>query len=163
MIDLLMVTISFLLITAVWTQLARIDVDAQVPGSERGDAPAPPEKQLHVEVRSPDKFVLRWKIGNATVESIDVPRRDVVTEERGTQVVRFPDLADAVEREWKAKGQHTRTEDPRRDAAILHADDRTDFRDLVGVMDAIRAARRATRVGSRVQAVPAFEMAFSVD
>ena len=35
MIDLLMVTISFLLITAVWTHMARINADAQVPGPPR--------------------------------------------------------------------------------------------------------------------------------
>ena len=32
MIDLLMVTISFLLITAVWVHSQRMDADAQVPG-----------------------------------------------------------------------------------------------------------------------------------
>ena len=35
MIDLLMVTIAFLLITAVWTHMARINADAQVPGPPR--------------------------------------------------------------------------------------------------------------------------------
>jgi len=53
MIDLLMVTISFLLITAVWTHMARVDMDAQVPGHPPEGAPLPPipEKQLHVEMR----------------------------------------------------------------------------------------------------------------
>jgi len=37
MIDLLMVTISFLLIPAVWTHMARINADAQVPGPPRPD------------------------------------------------------------------------------------------------------------------------------
>ena len=32
MIDLMMVTISFLLITAEWSHMARLDADAQVPG-----------------------------------------------------------------------------------------------------------------------------------
>ncbi len=51
MIDLLMVTISFLLITAVWTHMARINADAQVPGPPRPDVEqekVEPEKQLHV-------------------------------------------------------------------------------------------------------------------
>ena len=66
MIDLLMVTISFLLITAVWTHMARINADAQVPGPPRPDVEQEkiePEKQLHVEMRAEDKFVLVWKQG----------------------------------------------------------------------------------------------------
>ena len=42
-IDLLMVTISFLLITAVWSQMARLNADAQVPGPPR------PDEQVTVE------------------------------------------------------------------------------------------------------------------
>ena len=46
-IDLLMVTISFLLITAVWSQMARLNADAQVPGPPREVEPdkIEPEKQ----------------------------------------------------------------------------------------------------------------------
>jgi len=40
MIDLLMVTISFLLITAVWSHMARLNADAQVPGH-----PVPPSRR----------------------------------------------------------------------------------------------------------------------
>src|ERR1700730_9321196 len=79
MIDLLMVTISFLLITAVWTHMARIDADAQVPGRPGVPTPVtPPEKQMHVMMQSPDRFVLVWKQGSVVVDSIDVPRKDVV-------------------------------------------------------------------------------------
>src|ERR1700691_5394676 len=65
MIDLLMVTISFLLITAVWTHMARVDMDAQVAGRSPAAHRAPVflEKQLHVEMRSFGKFVLEWKQG----------------------------------------------------------------------------------------------------
>src|SRR5579862_8578553 len=93
MIDLLMVTISFLLITAVWTHLARLNTDAQVPGPTRADVdPATPEKVLHIEMTSDRKFTLLWKQGNTTVDSIEVPRRDEVTQDGATRVVRFPDL-----------------------------------------------------------------------
>jgi biopolymer transport protein ExbD len=105
MIDLMMVTISFLLITAEWSHMARIDADAQVPGPN-GEAPGLSERQLHVEMRAQDRFVLLWKQGPTTVEAIDVPRREVVTEEGPTQVVRFPELAARIESEWKTKGQH---------------------------------------------------------
>src|SRR3984893_3468362 len=78
MIDLLMVTISFLLITAVWTHMARINADAQVPGPPRAGEPekVEPEKTLHVEMRAPDKFVLIWKQAGTVISTIDVPRKD---------------------------------------------------------------------------------------
>src|SRR6202166_3098255 len=115
MIDLLMVTISFLRITAVWTHMARINADAQVPGPPRPDVEQEkiePEKQLHVEMRgdgtdADSKFVLVWKQGSTTVDSIDVPRKDVISQQGPVEVIRFPDLADKVESEWKAKGQHS--------------------------------------------------------
>src|SRR6516162_11164417 len=96
MIDLLMVTISFLLITAVWTHMSRINADAQVPGPPRPDVEQEkiePEKQLHVMMQGEEKFVLIWKQGNTTVDSIDVPRKDVLLSEGAVDVVRFPDLA----------------------------------------------------------------------
>src|ERR1051326_8426020 len=96
-IDLLMVTISFLLITAVWTHMARINADAQVPGPPRPDVEqdkTEPEKQLHVEMRQPDHFTLIWKQGGTIITTIDVPRRDNVEKVPGGQakMVRYPDL-----------------------------------------------------------------------
>src|SRR5439155_9716802 len=104
MIDLLMVTISFLLITAVWTHMARINADAQVPGPPRPDVEqdkVEPEKQLHVEMRSPEKFVLIWKQSGTVISTIDVPRKDDVNMEGGTKVVRYLDLAAKIDSEWK--------------------------------------------------------------
>jgi biopolymer transport protein ExbD len=162
MIDLMLVTISFLLITAVWSHMARVDADAQVPGPH-GEAPSPAEKQLHVEMRAPDKFVLLWKLGPTTLEAIDVPRRDVASDERGGPVVRFPDLAARIESEWKAKGQHANPMDRRSDQAVLHTDNETSFGCIVGVIDAIRHAKRELRVGARSYQVPALRVAFAVD
>src|SRR5258708_29220919 len=84
MIDLLMVTISFLLITAVWTHMSRINADAQVPGPPRPDVEQEkiePEKQLHVMMQGDEKFVLVWKQGSRTVDSVDGMRKDVVQQE----------------------------------------------------------------------------------
>src|SRR5580692_10952448 len=76
MIDLLMVTISFLLITAVWSQSSRLSANAQVPGQDTTTpAPTVPEKQLHVDMRSSDKFVLTWRQGHDVVTTLEVPRR----------------------------------------------------------------------------------------
>ena len=111
MIDLLMVTISFLLITAVWTHLARIDADAQVPGP---------------------------------------PRPDV-------------ELAAKIQSEWKARGQHAKPTDPRFDQAILHTDDKTEFKYLIGVIDAIDQTRRDRTLGGKAEQLPAFHVTFAVN
>src|ERR1700754_3214740 len=78
MIDLLMVTISFLLITAVWVHSQRLAADAQVPGSVvtppcEGDCKE--EAKLHVETSDPTKFVLAWKKGRTVLRSTEVPRQ----------------------------------------------------------------------------------------
>src|SRR5689334_1159029 len=78
MIDLLMVTISFLLITAVWTHMSRLDASAQVPGPPTGPicegAECPKEQKLHIDAKDPEKFTLSWKDGATVVRSIDIPR-----------------------------------------------------------------------------------------
>jgi len=166
MIDLLMVTISFLLITAVWTHMARINADAQVPGPPRPDVEqekVEPEKQLHVEMRSDDKFVLVWKQGSTTVDSIDVPRKDVMVQQGPVEVVRFPDLAAKVETEWKAKGQHSNPTDRKLDQAILHTDNKTEFKYIVGVIDAIYQIHRDMNLGPKTEKVPAFNITFAVN
>ncbi len=167
MIDLLMVTISFLLITAVWTHMARINADAQVPGPPRPDVEqehTEPEKQLHVMMQGEDKFVLVWKQGSTTVDSIDVPRKDVVTHAGAVDVVRFPDLAVKIESEWKAKGQHTGPTDRKLDQAILHCDNKTEFRYIIGVIDAVYQTHRDIKVSeTKVDKLPAFNITFAVN
>jgi biopolymer transport protein ExbD len=166
MIDLLMVTISFLLITAVWTHMSRINSDAQVPGPPRPDVEqekVEPEKQLNVEMRSEDKFTLVWKQGATTVDSIDVPRKDVVTPMGAVEVVRFPDLAAKIESEWKSKGQHSNPTDRKLDQAILHTDNKTEFKYVVGVIDAIYQVHREMTLGGKTDKVPAFNITFAVN
>jgi len=108
MIDLLMVTISFLLITAVWSRTARMDADAQVPAiSDSTPPPAPPAKQLHVEMRSGDKFVLVWKQAGTVLGTSEVSQRGVVSTEGAVRVVRYPDLAEKVASEWMATRPET--------------------------------------------------------
>jgi biopolymer transport protein ExbD len=166
MIDLLMVTISFLLITAVWTHMSRINADAQVPGPPRPDVEqekVEPEKQLHVMMQSEDKFVLVWKQGSTTVDSIDVPRKDVHTTEGAIDVVRYPDLAVKIESEWKAKGQHSNPTDRKLDQAILHTDNKTEFKFIIGVIDAIYQTHRDMNLGPKTEKMPAFNITFAVN
>jgi len=166
MIDLLMVTISFLLITAVWTHMARINADAQVPGPPRPDVEqekTEPEKQLHVMMQAEDKFVLVWKQGSTTVDSIDVVRKDVISAQGATEVVRFPDLAAKIESEWKAKGQHSNPSDRKLDQAILHTDNKTEFKYIIGVIDAVYAVHRDMNIGPKLEKMPAFNITFAVN
>ena len=165
-IDLLFVTIAFLLITAVWSHMSRINADAQVPGPPRPDVEqekVEPEKQLHVMMQSEDKFTLVWKQGSTTVDQIDVPRKDVIIHAGNQDVVRFPDLAVKIESEWKAKGQHSNPTDRKLDQAILHTDNKTEFRFLIGVIDAIYQTHRDMNLGSKTEKMPAFNITFAVN
>ena len=130
MIDLLMVTIAFLLVTAVWTQMSRLEGSARVPGPvDEGGEPPAHEKSLHVDMRSPDRFVLSWREGPVVARSVEVPRE-------------YPALAKAIAGEWRSNGSHTSPTDTRRDEAVLHTADDTPFKDMVAVMDAIEATDR---------------------
>ena len=166
MIDLLMVTISFLLITAVWSHMARINADAQVPGPPRPDVEQEkiePEKQLHVEMRSAEKFTLVWKQGATVVNSIDIPRKDNLQVENGAKLIRFPELANKITEEWKNVGSHRDPSDKKIDQAILHTDNETPYVYIVGVIDAIYQTHRPLQAGSKVEQVPAFNVTFSVN
>ena len=110
MIDLLMVTISFLLITAVWTHMSRINADAQVPGP---------------------------------------PRPDVEQEK--------------IESEWHAKGQHSNPTDRKLDQAILHTDNKTEFKYIIGVIDAVYQTHREMQLGPKTEKLPAFNITFAVN
>jgi biopolymer transport protein ExbD len=166
MIDFLMVTISFLLLTAVWTHMARLNADAQVPGPPRPTEDIqniPPEKQLHIEMRSPEKFVLIWKQAGTVISTIDVPRKDIISMEGSTRVVRFPDLAAKISSEWTTVGTHRDASDKKFDQAILHTDNETPYGAIIGVIDAVYQIHRPFQTGSKLDSVPAFNMTFSVN
>lgn len=164
-IDLLMVTISFLLITAVWTHMARINADAQVPGPPREveSEKVEPEKQLHIEMRSEDKFVLIWKQAGTVISTVDVPRHDNMITKDGRKSIRYPDLAAKVEQEWKSVGTHRDATDKKFDQAILHTDNETPYVKLVGVIDAIYHTKRNFSGGGKTEPVPAFNVTFAVN
>jgi biopolymer transport protein ExbD len=165
MIDLLMVTSSFLLITAVWSRTARLNADAQVPGSEvvQPTPPAPPAKQLHVEMRSDDKFVLVWKQAGAVIGTSEVPRKGVVSMEGAVRVVRYPDLAEKVASEWMSTGTHRDASDRKFDQAVLHTGNETPYASIVGVMDALLRVQRPIEVGKKIENVSAFNLTFAMN
>jgi biopolymer transport protein ExbD len=165
MIDLLMVTISFLLITAVWSHMARVSADAQVPGLTRGEPgpPAPPPKQLHIEVRPDERFVLVWKQAGTVLGTSEVPGKGVVSMDGAVRVVRYPELAEKVASEWAATGTHRDASDRKFDQAVLHTGNETPYASIVGVMDALLQVKRFMDVGKKTEQVSAFNLTFAMN
>ena len=141
-IDLLMVTISFLLITAVWASSSRIDVDAKKPGEVGCGEDCPPQSaMLHVTVTDND-FKLVWRDKSTVISELSVPKTPIEVGEGGMRTVRFPDLAASIKKEWDAHGGHKDPSDRAIDNAVLHTSNNTTFREIVAVLDAINSARR---------------------
>lgn len=162
-IDFLLCLVAFLLVTAVWSQMARINADARVPGPPRPEdeiTKPEKEKQLHVEMRGERKFQLVWKEGSTVVNTIDVERKPV----KAGEDTRFPDLAKKIVDEWTANGSHRAGTDKKFDQAVLHTDNTTPFSDVIAVIDAIYAPLRDfTPTGGKTEKVPAFNVTFAVN
>lgn len=173
MIDLLMVTISFLLITAVWVQSSRIDANASVPGPaidtppcvDAAGAPCKPEPRLHVQTTDPTKFVLVWKEGVTVVRTAEVPReasRQRVGKD-GKTIVSFPALATKIDEEWRTAGLHRDPTDRKFDKAVVHAGNDMPYGEIVAVMDAVSQPKRPFASAGRTTPASAFEMTFATD
>jgi biopolymer transport protein ExbD len=163
-IDLLMCTIAFLLITAVWVTNSRIPADAQVPGPPgcEGDCHPPVERMLHLSVVE-DGFKLSWKRAGTVVSESFVPRAPIEVAHGSDRIVRYPDLAKALEKEWAQYREHFDGADKKQDQLVLHSDDRTPFRELVAVLDAANATRRPLRApDGKTRDVSAFNTTFAV-
>jgi biopolymer transport protein ExbD len=157
-IDLLMCTIAFLLITAVWVTNSRMNADAQVPGppSIEPITPVPPEKVLNVHIGETD-FALIWKQGATVVSEVRVPKGS----SEGTDMIRYPELAKRIETEWQTNANHRDPSDKKLDQAILHTDNRAPFKEVVGVLDALYATRRVVKLQDGDKELPAFNMTFA--
>jgi len=164
-IDLLMVTIAFLLITAVWVTNSRINADAQVPGPPDPNkelTPQTPEKVLNLQILE-NEFNLVWKQGATVVSETHVPKNPVESGQTGTTIVRFPDLAKKIDTEWTAQGGHKDASDKKLDQCTLQSDNRTPFKEIVGVLDALYSPKRDMKFADgTTKKVPVFNMTFSV-
>ena len=164
-IDFLLCLVAFLLVTAVWSQMARINADARVPGPPKPEEEIEKqqkEKQLHVEMRGERKFQLVWKEGSTVVNTIDVERKPVKVGNDTT----FPDLAKKIVEECVEKQQcaHRGATDKKFDQAVLHTDNSTQFEDVIAVIDAIYAPQRDFQIGAaKPERVPAFNVTFAVN
>src|SRR5262245_53794122 len=89
-IDLLMVTIAFLLITAVWVTNSRINSSAEVPGRSGCEPPncsLPVEKKLHVHLGERE-FQLIWKQAGTVLSSLTIPRAPVIVGDGASTALR---------------------------------------------------------------------------
>ena len=172
MIDLLMVTISFLLITAVWVQSSRIDASANVPGTdtsppctEAAGGPCKPEARLHVQTTDPSKFLLVWKEGPTVVRTAEVPREPTRVKygKDGKTAVAFPALAARIAEEWKSAGVHRDPTDRKFDHAVVHAGNEMPYGEIVAVMDAVSRPQRGVLQSGKTEQAAAFEMTFATD
>jgi hypothetical protein len=135
-IDFMICLVAFLIVTAVWTQAARINATGKAPGDLLGLAPEP-QKELHV-LTSANGFELRWQRGALVLETQHVPRVPVMD---GAEA-RYPGLSEAITKEWQAQGEHRRTDDRQLDRAVLHVPNDLPFSEMVAVLDALHAPRR---------------------
>lgn len=129
-IDLLIVTISFLLVTAVWTSMARIQATPRVP-SEQGKVQAQEEKAaLRVKVNADGRVSLQWQKGTKTDD---------------VETVALDKLSDAMQRAWLTGLAMGHVSEPKKDepgtSAILAVPAAMPMGEITTVMDAVRAAR----------------------
>jgi biopolymer transport protein ExbD len=159
-IDLLMVTIAFLLITAVWVTYSRMNANAQIPGPPNPAdevTPQTPEKVLHLHVLE-EEFSLVWKQGSTVVSE-----SKVVKPSQTGDFVKYADLGTKLQEEWKLHGSHQDPSDPKTDQAVLHADNKLPFKEIIAVMDSLYETKRDANIGQgKLEKRPAFNMTFSV-
>jgi hypothetical protein len=156
MIDLLMVTISFLLITAVWTHLARVDASAMAPHEPGLDTPAAVPR-LHVDMRDDARFVLRWNEGPTVVRSTEIA---VPANERGRDP-RFPELSAALASEWRTRPGGVEPGGPA--ALVLHTRNDTPYATMIAAIDAAHAVTRPGAARGGGAKLPAYLVTLAVD
>jgi biopolymer transport protein ExbD len=164
-IDFLLCLISFLLITAVWSQMARINADARVPSTSTAPREQPNERTLHVEMKSNALgfgFKLAWKHGGQVLDTRDVP---LDVQSNSAAMIAYPKLAEAIAVAWSTNpARHFATTDAQLDQIVLHTDNGTPFEHVVAVIDAANQTQRPWRspTGQEVQR-PALNLTFAVN
>ncbi|MDD9935904.1 MAG: biopolymer transporter ExbD [Myxococcales bacterium] len=117
-IDLLLCCVMFLLVTAVWNQLASHDVSQQLPGQTTSDAIWEPEVRLVLQVTS-DGYVVASTAGDRIPIPKNGDRYDVAT--------------------LRERLQHYRTTAPNRRALTIAPDDNVRYEEVVQAMDVAAA------------------------
>lgn len=159
MIDLLVVTIAFLLLTQCLTSMGRLDASAQVGGPGESCIDCDKPRKLVVDARRDDKFVLTWKEGENVVHTAEVAKQEVTRTDGKIRQVRYPELEKVLADEWRTYGLHKDPKDRRIDPLVLRTSNELPYASLVGLLDASSSVKR----GPGAQVGPAFDVTFGVD
>lgn len=160
-IDFLLCLVAFLLVTAVWSQMARLAANARVPG-DPDITGTPPSRILHLDTRSAEKFQLIWREGGVVVGQTDVPRKAVPRGGEGD--VGYPQLREALTREWSTQGQHRSPSDHQRDTLVVHASNTLPFGELAAMIDAAQGPEREVLAANgQRNTQPSFSVSFATD
>jgi len=137
-IDFLICLVVFLLANLGFSNFARLQSSALVPGHSSAVSEAE-AKRLHVELVD-NRFHVTWRTGSVVVASTDVPS-NVVIDGRGDR--HYPELARVLEQSFQEHGVHRDAHDPTLDEAVVHVRNSAAYEDLIAVLDALRAPQRA--------------------
>lgn len=115
-IDLLLCCVMFLLVTAVWNQLGRLDANMAVPGQANPDEPAEPDDSVKLFLK-----VLQsgYALESSAGDSIQIPKKG--------------DSYDVAE--LKTKLHERREMDPNRHDIIVLAENGVIYSDIILAMD----------------------------
>jgi len=115
-IDLLSCLISFLLVTAVWTQLGKIDLNQPAPSQAESDTPPEPKPEVRILIDTKGYYV--------SLPTEAAPRR--IDLEGGTQF-KVWELEDALKKMLEANAEVTNVK--------LASENDVKYRELVSVLD----------------------------
>jgi biopolymer transport protein TolR len=117
-IDLLSCCISFLLITAVWTQLARMDVSQKGQGAAGAESEKPPEPTVNLTL-----FINKdgYTFAKSTGESTDIPKKG--------EEYDYAKLADTL--------KDAKTAYPDKNDIAVKSDDDVVYNNIVRTMDVV--------------------------
>jgi biopolymer transport protein ExbD len=116
-IDLLLCCVMFLLVTAVWNQLARLDANQQQPGQQAPNEPPPEEKiKVVLQVKSTG-----YVIASTAGDRVEVPK---VGDKYDTEVLR-------------EKLQERKRLEPNRRDLVVAPEDGVFYEDVIAAMDTV--------------------------
>jgi biopolymer transport protein ExbD len=116
-IDLLLCCVMFLLVTAVWNQLARLDANQQQPGQQAPNEPPPEEKIKFILQVQSTGFVLASSAG----DRIEVPKSGDSYDMDGL----------------REKLQERKRAEPNRKDLVVAPEDGVHYEDVVASMDMV--------------------------
>jgi biopolymer transport protein ExbD len=157
-IDFMLCLLAFLMMTAIWTQMARLKAAADGSGQSAIETPVRTAR-LHVTVRD-KSFDLAWRNGSTVIDTRQVSRS---ANPSTADAPRYPALGRALSEEWERHGSHRAANDPQQDQAVLHTSNALAFDEIVAVMDALNATKRTNPTGAPSSNVSAFAVSFAAD